>query len=89
MSDLEMVANSASKTSEEMDLLYSPSRWCRRMSTKLVVDYHCNIAHNGYLQGVPEKMTINSVLSVEGHFWDTLSLLCGLSTRSLYGVLVT
>jgi len=48
MADVEMMAESASMTSEEMNLLYSPSRWCKRMSAEHVVEHHCDTAHNGH-----------------------------------------
>lgn len=44
MNDLDIMADSASMTREEMNVLYSPSRWCQRMSPDLIVDYHCNLA---------------------------------------------
>jgi len=45
---LDVMENSGVKRSEEMNLLYSPSRWCKRMSPELVVDYHCNAALTGF-----------------------------------------
>ena len=49
MSDLDIMTDSARLTCEEMNVLYSPSRWCRRMSPDLVVDYYCNLALTGFV----------------------------------------
>jgi len=47
MIDLEIMEDIAAKTSDEMDLLYSPSRWCKRLSPELVVDRHFDLALTG------------------------------------------
>jgi len=47
MSDLSIMADSAALTRDEMNVLYSPSCWCQRMSPSLVVDHHCYLARTG------------------------------------------
>jgi len=58
-SDLDMMADSAAMTREEMNVLYSSSCWCRRMSPHLVVDHYCNLALTG-LVGGPSGCTVAS-----------------------------